>query len=89
MWGAGVASEKGAQPLRTRSRGAQVHNPVLAPEPGIAQPGCPVLSGLDNRACDVNSFPGTAWHSTQGWPGQGNPGEKQLHHHPVDHAWGG
>lgn len=43
-------------------RGAQVHSPVLAPELGIARPGCPVLSGLDNRACDVNSFLGTAWH---------------------------
>lgn len=56
-----------------RSGGAQVHSPVLAPELRIAQRGCPMLSGLDNRAHNVNSFPGTAWHSAPGWPGQGNP----------------
>lgn len=50
-----------AQPSGSR-RGAQVHSPVLAPELGIARPGCAVLSGLDNRACDVNIFLGTAWH---------------------------
>lgn len=55
-------------------RRSRVHGPYPSPEAGVSQPGCPALSGSDNRAGNVNSVPGTAWYAPS-WPGQGNPGE--------------